>query len=384
MAAPIILLGNAVIVPTGGLTLAWTAVLTDDTTTTSLTSADGADPVLTAGTYSPDGFINHVAKKIRASLYTRIAADAWVIAHDTEENMTVQLGVPSALSVGVGPVPLSITIDPTANLEGPAGIARLQSFTLVNTTGTWCWLGLAYPAESRALTITAGKVTLETGRFQPRWLHFFRATFTDSGDYPIFPGHYSEQYDDGTVAQYAFGGGPRYHRDMTLKALPQHIAGPPWLVGRFSAFSGGTRNLLTYIAQDETLFTGISGTDKRSDYLTSPVYLQCGRWWARYRDTTGGYFRMLDLWPTAITPTAGNPIQAYSEAMAMVEEWRRTGLLFRFETLDQTAGVQWVSKAYAPNKKGAWEMRPMRRGNSLYYDFDLSMLLVQHPELATP
>lgn len=382
MADPILLFGNAVIVPTGGLALAWSAVARASDATTQALSGTAT---LTAGTYSPDGFINHAASKMRTSIYNAIAAAAFFTTEPANAAaVPFKIGMPSAgPSFGVGATLLRVVMATTGGaLKG--GLATTwQSFSLVNTTSTWCWLGLAYPAETRALSIVADGPD-DTGRFQPRWLHFFRATFADSGDYPIFPGHFSEQYDDGTVAQYSFGGGPRYHRDMTLKTMAQHIAGPPWLIGRFSSFNSSVRNRLTYIAMDETLFTGISGTDKRSDYLTSPVYLQCGRWWARYRETTGGYFHMMDLWPTSITPTAGNPVQAYSEAMAMVEEWRRTGLLFRFETLDQTAGIQWVSKAYAPNRRGSWEIRPVRRGNSLFYDLDLSMLLVQHPELATP
>lgn len=381
MADPILLLGNSVIVATGGLALAWSAVAIDSAMATQAISGTAT---LTAGTYSPHEFINHAAKTIRTSIYTAIAAQAWFTTEPVNAAaIPFQIGMPSAgPTTGVGATLLRIKCATTGGALHGGLSTSWQSFSLVNTSNNWCWLGLAYPGETRSLSVSGGGFD-DTGRMQPRWLHFFRATFQDSGDYPVFASHYTRLLADDTVSQFSTGMPPVYYRDMTLVTLPQHIAGPPWVVGRFSAF-GATRELLTYIARDETVYTGISGTSYRSDYLTSPVYLQCGRWWARYRDISSSAFRMFDVWPSSITPTAGNPVQAYSEAYAMVEEWRRTGLLFRYEALDQTGGVQWIAKAYAPRQSGAWEVRPQRRGNSLFYSLDLRMVLVPHPQLATP
>jgi hypothetical protein len=376
------LFGTAVIVPVGGLALAWSAVAIDSALATQAISGTAT---LTAGTYSPDGFINHVAKKLRTSVYDAICAQAWFTTEPANAAaVPLQLGIPAAgLTEGVGQTLLRFKCATTGGALHTGLSTSWQSFSVVNTSNNWCWLGMAYPGETRALAISAGGFD-DVGRFQPRWLFVTRNSFQDSGDYAIYPGQFSELLGDETVAQYSFGVA-RFARDMSIRIQPQHLAGPPWAVGRFSGF-GATRNLLALDAPDETLFTGISNTHKRTDNLVSPVYLRCGRWWARYRDESpSNTFRCLDVWPASITPNAGEPVQAYSELFAMLEEWRRVGLLFPYEPIDNTGLSTWLSKAYAPRSSGEWSIAPARHAEgNLYYNCSLEMLLVPNPQLATP
>lgn len=375
--------GTAVIVPVGGLALNWSAVAIDSALATQAISGTAT---LTAGTYSPTDFINHCAKKLRTSVYDAICAQAWFTTEPANAAaVPLKIGFPDAgVTEGVGQTVLRFRCASTGGALHSGLSTSWQSFSINNANSNWCWLGFAYPTENpRALTISAGGWD-DVGRFQPRWLFVTRNSFQDSGDYAIYPGQYSYLLGDETVAQYSFGT-PSFARDMSIRIQPQHIAGPGWLVGRFSSF-GATRNLLALDAPDETLFTGITNTHKRTDNLTSPAYLKCGRWWARYRDESpSNTFRCFDLWPTSITPNAGAPIEGCAELVVMKEEWRRVGLLFPFETVDSTGLTTHISKAYAPRSGGPWEIRPARvaEGN-LYYNLDLAMLLVPNPQLATP
>jgi hypothetical protein len=376
------LFGTAVIVPVGGLALSWSAVAIDSALATQAISGTAT---LTAGTYSPDGFINHAAKKLRTSVYDAICAQAWFTTEPANAAaVPLQLGEPAAgLTEGVGQTLLRFKCATTGGALHSGLSTSWQSFSVVNTSNNWCWLGMAYPGETRALTISAGGWD-DVGRFQPRWLFVTRNSFQDSGDYLLYPHQFSDLLSDDSVAQFSMGG-PRFGRDMSIRIQPQHIAGPPWAVGRFSGF-GATRNLLALQAPDETLFSGISNTHKRTDNLTSPAYLRCGRWWARYRDESPtDTFRCLDVWPTSVVPVAGEPVQVYPELFAMLEEWRRVGLLFPYEPIDNTGLSTWLSKAYAPRSSGEWSIAPARHAEgNLYYNLNLSMLLVPNPGLATP
>ena len=384
MATPYHLLGTAIIVPTGGLTLAWTATITDGTTTTTLTSADAADPVLTAGTYDPVRFMQHCANKIRASLFARLVADAWVVSEPSAAtDLIVEVGVANTLTPGVGTNPLVITVSLDGSCSGPAGVATISVFTLVNTSNNWCWLGLAYPGESRSLTVSGGRVSEVSGRFQPRWLFCFRSTFRDTGDQPQSLMHVADILDDNTVSQYDFGAGPTWHRDLTLVDLPQHLAGPPWVVGKFSAF-GATRELLALAADDSTLLANISGSHKATTNLATPAYVYSGKWWARYRDeSVTDTYRCFDVWPSTRTPVAGEPIQVISEADALIKEVRRVGLLFVFEVSASTGTSLWISKAYAL-RTGANPVPIRRASGNLYWSLEIPLVLVPNPDLATP
>lgn len=383
MADPYQALGTAVIVPTGGLTLAWTAVITDGSTTATLNTSDSADPILTAGTYSPEGFMQHAANKIRASLYARLVADAWVTTKPAAAtDLTVQIGMPATITAGVGTVPLSITVNMN-NVPKRAGVSvTFSSFTLTNTSNNWCYLGLANPGESRALTITAGVVSAVAGRFQPRWLFFFRSTFRDSGDLVRYYGHKTELLDNGKVRSYDLGRGPQWERDLVLVDLPQHIVGPPWVVGRFSAF-GATRELLT-IESAYSQLLNISSNNKITTNLVSPAYLYAGQWWARYNtETPTDTFKCFDVWPSTRTPTAGEPVQVISEAEALEKEARRVGLLFRYDPDDSTGTTNWLPKAYALRSDA--QPRPIRRASgNLFYSIEYPLILVPNPALATP
>jgi len=386
MANPVRLFGTAIIVPTGGITLAWTATITNGTTTATLTSVDGADPVLTAGTYSPDGFINHCAKKIRASIYARMVAEAVITTEPANAAaIPFKIGIQSGgLVSGVNQTLLRITCSTTGGALIGGVATTWSNFTLVNTSNLWCYLGFAYPGESRSLTISGGGID-DTGRFQPRWLYVTRNAIQDSGDRATFRGQYSRTLSDETISQYASGMGPVYDRDMSIRTQPQTMAGPPFLVGRFSAF-GATRNLLTLQSVDETLFTGISNSYKRTDNLTAGAYLKCGRWWARYRDESPtDTFRCLDVWPTSIVPNVGEPIQVYPEIFAMIEEARRVGLLFVYEPVDSTGLSTFVAKAYCLRANGEILIQHNRTSEgNLYYNQDLLLRLVQNPSLAIP
>ena len=385
MPNPYQMLGLAVIVPTGGLALPWSGVVVDSAVATQAISGTAT---LTAGTYEPRDFINHAAKKLRTSIRAAmVAIPAWFTTPPVNDAaLPFQLGLPAAGAIdGVGATPLRIKCATTGGALHTGLTTSWQSFSLVNTANLWCWLGLAYPGETRALTIASGGFDND-GRAQPRWLFVLRSSFQDSGDYLTYPGHYSYLLDDSTVYQYSFGAGPQFARDLSIRIQPQHIAGPPWVVGRWAAF-GASRDLLQLQTLDETLFTGIpAGSYKRLDNLTSPAYLRCGRWWNRYRDQSPtDTFRCMDVWPAGITPKVGEPIQVYPEMIALLEEWKRVGLLFRYEPLDQTGLSSWVSKAYAPRSMGELSFVPERKAEgNLYYSLSLKMLLVPNPQLATP
>lgn len=382
MPTPYICLGTSVIVPTGGIALAWSAVAEATDLTTQALSGTAT---LTAGTYSPDGFINHCASKMRTSVYDAICAAAYFTTEPANAAaVPLKIGTPAA---GPNPVTGGTLLRFVMATTGGAlkgGLAtRWLSFTLVNTStaAPWCWLGLAYPGESRALAIVSDGPD-DAGRAQPRWLFFLRASFQDTGDLITFPGQYAYNLGAGKVSQYGVQE-PRQTRTIRLVTQNQALIGPPWHISRFSAF-GATRELLTYLAPDETLFTGISGVAVNTSYLTSPVYLRAGRWWARYRDTTGGALRTFDVWPAAVTPASGHTIQAYSEGYALIEEWRRTGLLFRYDPIDSTGSTAWTWQAYAPDSIGEWKVDCARVGNSLFYTLELPCRLVEDPELAVP
>jgi len=380
MAVPFIGLGNAVTVPVGGLGLAWSAVARASDATTQALSGTAT---LTAGKYSPDGFINHCAKKLRTSVFDAIVAAAYFTTKPVNAAaVPLKIGMPSAgPSAGIGTTPLRFVMATTGGaLKG--GLATTwQSFGLVNTNNNWCYLGLAYPNETRALTIVSAGPD-DTGRAQPRWLYFVRASFTDTGDLITYPSLYSHNIGKGRVRSSSTVD-PHQDRVIRLVTQSQAFLGPPWHIARFSTF-GATRDLLTYLTLDETLFTGISGTDVNTSYLTSPVYLRAGRYWARYRDTNSGNLRMMDVWPAGITPVSGQTIQAYSEGYAMIEEWVRSRLLFRFDPIDASGTTAWTWQAYAPNAKGEWRVSCDRVGNSLFYTLEMPCLLVEDPELAVP
>jgi hypothetical protein len=159
-------------------------------------------------------------------------------------------------------------------------------------------------------------------------------------------------------------------------------------VGLFGAF-GATRELLALQQVDatvnEALFTSaISGVNKRVDNLGAPAFLRCGKWWVRYRDESPtDTFRMMDVWPAAVVPIAGEPVQVYSEAIAFYEEWRRVGLMFRYSPIDLTGITSWLAKCYAPRFSGPLVMKPDRKAEgNLFYSLDFSCVLVPKPNLA--
>jgi hypothetical protein len=269
-------------------------------------------------------------------------------------------------------------------VQGVEGAISFTSFTLVNTNNAWCYLGLAYPGESRSLTITGGAVSAVAGRFQPRWLFYFRASYRDSGDLVTYYGHRSELLDDNKIRSYDFGKGPQWERDLALVDQPQHIVGPPWVVGRFSAF-GATRELLALQTVDTSLVVNAGSTPlKITANLTSPAYLYSGQWWARYRtESPTNTFVCYDVWPSTRTPSTGEPIQVISEAEAFEKEARRVGLLFRYEPKDSDGTTYWLSKAYALRTDA--QPRPIRRASgNLFYSIEFPLILVPNPNLATP
>jgi len=383
MANPHQILGTAVIVPTGGLSLSWSAVAVDSL---SATQAISGSATLTAGTYSPWGFVNHVAKQLRASLFAVINATAWFSTKPASvAALPVQMGLPAAGPTdGVGQTLLRLKCASTGGALHTGLATSWQSFSLVNTNNNWCWAGMAYPGETRALSISAGGFD-DTGRFQPRWLFVLRSSFQDSGDDHAWSKFMSHQLGNNKVAQFTLTN-PQRSRVLSIRTQPQHIAGPSWLVGTFSTF-GATRNLLALLSMDETLFTGVSNTYKRTDNLAAPAYLKCGDWWARYRDESPtDTYRLCDVWPTSISPASGEPVEAISEAQALFLEWQRVGLLFRYEPIDETGLSSNIAKAYAPRAdSGGLAYRPQRvsQGN-LFYSVDFPLLLNSNPALAVP
>lgn len=383
MTTPYICLGCAVIVPTGGLALAWSAVARASDATTQALSGTAT---LTAGTYSPDGFINHAASKLRTSVFAQITAAAFFTTKPVNAAaVPLKIGMPAAgPSAGIGTTPLRFVMATTGGAKAGVNLATTwQSFSLVNSSDSWCTLGLAYPGQTRALTIV-GAGPDDTGLAQPRWLFFLRASFQDTGDLITFPNYYS--HNTGSRVRSWSGFEPNQNRTLRLVTQNQALIGPPWHIARFSQFANATteRESLTYLTLDESLFTGMSGMDVNTAFLTSPVYLRAGRYWARYRDTNSGSLRMMEPWPALITPVSGQTIQAYSEGYAMIEEWVRTGLLFRYDPIDATGVTAWTWQAYAPNVQGPWNVDCARVGNSLFYTLELPCKLVEDPELAVP
>ncbi len=379
--------GTAIIIPTGGLTLAWTGTIRN--TVTLVTQALSADATLTAGTYSPTDFMNHAAKKMRESIYAEMQTFPvfFTTLPATTTTVPFKVGLQAAgPSVTPGGTLLRVECATTGGALAGAGANPTDwtAFSIVNTSApNWALLGMARISETRALTVSAGGFA-DDGRFQPRWLFVYRSYFRDTGNLRRWPSKTTEVYDDGTAAQYDFGTRNIFERDLTLVDQPQHIVGVPWHVGRFSAF-GATRNLLQLLEVTESFFTSsISGTIKNLTNVTSPVYLRCNQWWARYyQESPTNTLGCFDVWPAAVVPTAGEPVWAMPESEAMIEEARRVGLLFRFAPIDSTGETSWTSEAYA-FRTGA-NPRPQRRNSgNLFYSLDLPLMLVPNPELATP
>lgn len=384
MPDPYQVLGTAVIVPTSTV-LTWSGVVKDSVGLD--TQAISGSASLTAGTYSPLGFINHCAKQLRISIYNAMAAIPafFTILPATNTTIPLKIGLQTAgPSVALGATLLRIECATTGGALNSGNATEWQSFVLDNAPASaWGMLGLTRVSEERNLTVSAGGFA-DDGRFQPRWLFVFRSHFQESGPLRQWPAHTATVYDDGTVAQYQFGTRNVFENTLTLVDQPQHLIGPPWLVGHFSAF-GATRNLLQLQTLTETYFTSsLSGTYKRTENLVSPAYLRCNGWWARYyQESPTDTFACFDTWPTSVVPTAGEPIQVMPESEALVEEIRRVGLLFRFDPVASSGMTAWVSQAYAL-RTGA-NPRPVRRApGNLFYSVEIPLVLVPNPELTTP
>jgi hypothetical protein len=367
-------------------TLAWSAVVTDGVTPFALTSADVADPSLSAGEYSPHEFMVHVANVLRASIFARLVADAAVTAEPSAAtDLDVQLGFPSAnLIEGVGgPLPELWISDDLAcsTVNGPVS---LVSLTLDNSNGVWSKTGLCTFGESRTFNAANGGITA-TGRFCPRWFFLFRYARKDSGWQEEIPSLTSEPMGDGS-SFVVTEGEEVFYREVVITAQRLAMTGPPRVVGIFDSF-GASRNILNLKTVNETLLRGMTGTYSRTDELSSPAYLRCGKWWARYKETSGNSFVCFDAWPSTITPTAGAPILVYSEASALVREWLRVGLLFPYEPIDSTGAPSWMALPMSPQAKqagGAYRIENQRTGRYPLFSVTLQGYAVTKPGLATP
>jgi hypothetical protein len=368
-------------------TIAWSAVVTDGVTPFNLTSADVADPTLTAGTYSPEGFLNHVAKQLRASIFARLVADAAVtVEPSAATDLDVRLGFDDAdIIAGVGTSLPTLYIDADLACETANGPVTLTSITLNNTNGVWSRTGLCNVGESRTFT-TSGGVAQGEARFCPRWFFCFRAARKDTGDYEELASLTSEPMGDGSAFTVEEGQ-PVFARDIAIVNQRQSMAGPSFVVGRFGSF-GATRNILNLQTYSESLFYGMSNTYKRTTNLVAGMYLRCGGWWARFKEVSGDSLVCYDVWPTTRVPVAGEPIQVISEAHALAKEWVRTGLLFPYEPNDADGAPTWISKAYAPRVQAQGSRLPLshnRRDNAnALYTMNLNGFLVWNPGLATP
>jgi hypothetical protein len=373
-------------------TLAYTAVVTAGGVDYTLDTSDGADPTLTAGTYDPVGFMEHVAKKLRASLFARLGAQPEIAGMggsppSAATDLIVRLGIPDDNIVATpgGSLP-ELYLDADMACSTAGGDVSLKSITLINTSGgAWSRTGLCNFGESRTLSVSAGVVSGDA-RFQPRWLFCFRAQRRDSEDYEEIPSMTSEPMGDGSAFT-VIEGKPVFFRDIALVHQRKRMTGPPKVVAHFSAF-GATRNILNIETNDETLLRSMTGTYSRASDLDEPLYLRAGEYWARFKETSSGNLVCYDAWPANLTPTAGSPIQAMSEGLAMVKEWVRSGLLFVYEPVDDDGTPGWLAKCYAPRpaqRGGPYRMAPQRRddANSLF-TLSLSGFLVTKPGLATP
>lgn len=377
--------------------IVWSCVVDDGVASYTLDLNDVADPELTAGTYEgATGFVAHVAKKLRQSLFDRLDGmpetqpGAGGTRPTAVGDLTVELGFPAAnlvAGVNASKLELYFDADPLAGAETVNGRLTLVSVTLVNTNGVWSKLGLCTYGETRGpVAVSAGAVTI-TGRFQPRWFCVLKASKQDTGTVRGRTSVRSGILADGS-GYLITSGRTVSHRTLTWVNLPAVQASPDRIVGRFSAF-GASRRLLDMQTLDETLLRGMTGTYSRTSELEEGQYLYAGGWWARFHQLDGAEdtFECYDAWPANTTPKVGEPIRVLSELSALLEEWLRTKYLFVYEIDDATGVPDWIAMAYLPDAQGGeWRPDPVKHGSGfpLFSVGPMNCLLVTYPNLATP
>lgn len=370
--------------PLSGLSIVVTDGVTDFTFNTAL-------PNLIAGTYTPHGWMAHIATVLAQYIFDRCAATAGITVKPVLLNIDLSLGTPQPNNVQPG-VNLTLPILHIGALGGAAtgvGPVTIKSFQLNNSTNGWGSLwAFCDVGETRLCNAASGEVSAgvlnATCRFQPRYLASFRCSFVDSGNYEVLSGAFGDDHADG-VATYAEFGAATIARDLSLRAQQRNLTGPGFKVGIFSSF-GATRNILNLLSINEARLNGMTGTYKRTDQLTAGQYLRIGKllFCARYKSSVGDSFVLEETFPTTYVPSSGMPIFAVSEAEALTCEWRRTGFLIPYEPIDSSGQTSWIGDAYVPRFSGEWKVAPEKAARTPLYTYDFNGLLCTAPGFATP
>ena len=387
MATPIRVFGTGVVVPSGGITMNFSMVVWDGVNNVTLSVVDAAMPVIPAGTYSPTGFLVKVGKLLRKWIFDAVTADPAVSNPALVADVNFTIGLPDAnLISGVNSTLVSFSSAALGcNIIASGLPARLKSWTIDNTLGWACLLGVHFGTAALVFqNLVYGTATIGTFTFQPRYLFTLKGWSTDTGDEEELPGLFGDQVGDGSVHSWEFGA-RTFTRQIAIVSQSPNICGPAYVVGTGAGTFVTARNKLDLLTQDETVLFGMAGTYSRTDGLSSGQYLRAGSFWARFFQVAGSSYETRESWPLAITPEVGSPIQVISEANALILEWIRTKCLFPYEPVDSTFRSSWISKCYAPLAKGSTRIEHKRRDNAnALYTMSLMGRLNRKPGLVVP
>lgn len=372
--------GTAVIVSSGDQ-LDYSCTITDGVSNSVISDTIA----LTAGTYSPDGYLTHVGKVLRTSLFTQISGSSLSTTDPpSEASVIVQIGIPDAnVLTSPGATKVELFLGATG-ATGPGGAITYVSFSPVQGAGSvWHSLGIALPQVGRTFNASGGTIT-GTGLSQPRWIFVFRASINDFGDEERLPGLFGLPVGDGSTFVHDFGRSARY-REITIVDLPQKDTGPARPVAFFNTFTA-VRSTFTVDSRDEAVLRGMTGTLKDLSNLSDGDYLRIGDFWARFEsEVSSNNLRTYDLWPTGLVLNTSEIVDAISDGQALIKEWIRTQKLFVYERNEGAGTSKWISRCYAPAQNGVYRIEQRRRDNrNGRYSIDLSCVLNTNPGLTVP
>ncbi len=373
---PHLLLMTAVVVPAGGLSLPYSLTISDTASTATLDSTDGAHPTVAAGTYRPQRFLEACASALRASIFARLVADAFVTVEPAGvSSVTVTLGPASApLTPGTGTALLALTLGGSLG-SGAGGPISITGISLLNASSQWCALGLAWAAETR--TVSASSVT---GRFAPRWITVPRASFTWSERQEI-PGYSARLLGDGSVDVFTLRRPALRRYTLSLRDHLSTALGPALPISTFASFGGG-RHVLNFQTVTGALLSNVNLPTKKTDVVPVGAYLRVGGYSARLREISGDAATLAEPIPSDVTVSVGEPVEWVSEVAQWHEESARAGLCFFGARDDESRGAAWLSPAYALDGEDGLTLAPVARSLSArMYSVDIPLLLVPRPDL---
>jgi hypothetical protein len=386
MGNPRLFLGTAVPLDSAQTMTALEVVVTDNVGPDITLS--GTLPSLTAGTYSPHGWMAHGAQKLAQWLFDRLSAHVSITVDPSSvNNIDVSLGIPDAnLIAGVGTTLPHLHIGSLAGAATASGPVVIKSLKVDQAWGSL--FGLARADETggsiRVINAVAGVLDADA-RFQPWWAYCCRASLRDSGDYEEVAAAFADTITGGGVSYYEFGEST-FARDWEIVAQDRRITGPAVRVGTFLSF-GANRSILNLQSINEARLYGMVGTYKRTDNLATPQYLRIGRtlYPARFRRVTGDTFELLERLPLSLgTPAAGTEISIVSELHALTLHWRRTRRLMFYDPIEASGQTSWMGKAYAPNKQGAWKIGHERAARTPLFTMAFAGKFDSNPGFASP